>query len=66
MVLTMVNKNNTSSYMNEYKKNVIKNSEYTYRDALEVSAFLIETGKFKRFFKEIQIADLQKELEEMD
>ncbi|MDY3096728.1 hypothetical protein [Methanobrevibacter sp.] len=66
MVLTMVNKNNTSSYMDEYKKNVIKNSEYTYRDALEVSAFLIETGKFKRFFKEIQIADLQKELEEMD
>ncbi|MBS7258456.1 MULTISPECIES: hypothetical protein [Methanobrevibacter] len=62
----MVNKNNTSSYMDEYKKNVIKNSEYTYRDALEVSAFLIETGKFKRFFKEIQIADLQKELEEMD
>ncbi|MCI7428429.1 MAG: hypothetical protein MSS83_04915 [Methanobrevibacter sp.] len=53
MVLTMVNKNNTSSYMDEYKKNVIKNSEYTYRDALEVSAFLIETGKFKRFFKEI-------------
>lgn len=62
----MVNKNNTSSYMDEYKKNVIKNSEYTYRDALEVSVFLIETGKFKRFFKEIQIADLQKELEEMD
>ena len=62
----MVNKNNTSSYMDEYKKNVIKNSEYTYRDALEVSAFLIETVKFKRFFKEIQIADLQKELEEMD
>lgn len=62
----MVNKNNTSSYMDEYKKNVIKKSEYTYRDALEVSAFLIETGKFKRFFKEIQIADLQKELEEMD
>ena len=62
----MVNKNNTSSYMDEYKKNVIKNSEYTYRDALEVPAFLIETGKFKRFFKEIQIADLQKELEEMD
>lgn len=62
----MVNKNNTSSYMDEYKKSVIKNSEYTYRDALEVSAFLIETGKFKRFFKEIQIADLQKELEEMD
>lgn len=62
----MVNKNNTSSYMDEYKKNVIKNSEYIYRDALEVSAFLIETGKFKRFFKEIQIADLQKELEEMD
>ena len=62
----MVNKNNTSSYMDEYKKNVIKNSEYTYRDALEVSAFLIETGKFKRFFQEIQIADLQKELEEMD
>ena len=62
----MVNKNNTSSYMDEYKKNVIKNSGYTYRDALEVSAFLIETGKFKRFFKEIQIADLQKELEEMD
>lgn len=26
--------------MDEYKKNVIKNSEYTYRDALEVSAFL--------------------------
>ena len=35
------------------------------RDALEVSAFLIETGRFERFYKEMQIADLQKELEEM-
>ena len=32
------------------------------RGALEVSAFLIETGKFERFYKEMQIADLQKEL----
>ena len=34
--------------------------------ALEVSAFLIETGKFKRFYKEMQIADLQKEPNQMD
>ncbi|WP_292827512.1 hypothetical protein [Methanobrevibacter sp.] len=36
------------------------------RGALEVSAFLIETRKFERFYKEMQIADLQKELWEMD
>ena len=48
----MANINNTSSY-------------YTYRDALEVSAYLIETGKFERFYKEMQIHDLQKELDAM-
>ena len=61
----MANVNNTSSYMDEDKKQIIKESNYTYRDALEVSAFLIETGRFERFYKEMQIADLQKELEEM-
>ena len=29
------------------------------------SAYLIEVGKFKRFYKEMQIHDLQKELDEM-
>ena len=65
----MANINNTSSYMDEDKKQIIKESKesnYTYRDALEVSAFLIETGRFERFYKEMQIADLQKELDQMD
>ena len=62
----MANINNTSSYMDEDKKQTIKESNYTYRDALEVSAFLIETGRFERFYKEMQIADLQKELDQMD
>ena len=62
----MANVNNTSSYMDEDKKQIIKESNYTYRDALEVSAYLIETGKFERFYKEMQIHDLQKELDEMD
>ena len=62
----MANVNNTSSYMAEDKKQIIKESNYTYRDALEVSAYLIETGKFKRLYKEMQIHDLQKELDEMD
>ncbi len=62
----MATKNNTSSYMDESKKQIIKESKYTYRDALEVSAYLIECGKFERFYKEMQIADLQKELDEMD
>ena len=66
VVIAMANINNTSSYMDEAKKQIIKESNYTYRDALEVSAFLIETGRFERFYKEMQIADLQKELEEMD
>jgi len=52
--------------MDEDKKQIIKESNYTYRDALEVSAFLIETGRFERFYKEMQIHDLQKELDEMD
>lgn len=62
----MVNVNNTSSYMDENKKEIIKNSNYTYRDALEVSAYLIEVGKFERVYKEMQIHDLKKELEEME
>ncbi|WP_257637958.1 hypothetical protein [Methanobrevibacter gottschalkii] len=52
--------------MDEDKKQIIKESNYTYRDALEVSAYLIEVGKFERFYKEMQIHDLQKELDEMD
>ena len=62
----MANINNTSSYMDEDKKEIIKNSNYTYRDALEVGAYLIETGKFERVYKEMQIYDLQKELDELD
>ena len=61
----MANINNVSSYMDDDKKEIIKNSDYTYRDALEVSAYLIETGKFERYYKEMQIYDLQKELDEM-
>ena len=63
---TMANVNNTSSYMDEDKKKIIKESDFTYRDALEVGAYLIETGKFKRVYKEMQIYDLQKELEALD
>lgn len=37
----MANINNTSSYMDEDKKQIIKESNYIYRNALEVSAFLI-------------------------
>ena len=40
----MANINNTSSYMDEDKKQI----------------------KFERFYKEMQIHDLQKELDEMD
>lgn len=61
----MANINNVSSYMDDDKKEIIKKSDYTYRDALEVSAYLIETGKFERCYKEMQIYDLQKELDEM-
>lgn len=52
--------------MDADKKEIIKKSNYTYRDALEVSAYLIEKGKFERFYKEMQIDNLQKELEELD
>ena len=52
--------------MDEDKKQIIKESNYTYRDALEVSAYLIEVGTVERFYKEMQIHDLQKELDEMD
>ena len=62
----MANVNNTSSYMDEEKKEIIKNSDFTYRDALEVGAYLIEIGKFERVYKEMQIYDLQKELDELD
>ena len=62
----MANVNNTSSYMDEDKKKIIKESNYTYRDALEVGAYLIETGKFERGYKEMQIYDLQKELDELE
>ena len=58
--------NNISSYMDEDKKQIIKEFNYTYRYALEVSAYLIEAERFERFYKEMQIADLQKELAEMD
>ena len=62
----MANVNNTSSYMDEDKKKIINESNYTYRDALEVGAYLIETGKFERLYKEMQIYDLQKELDELE
>ena len=66
VVISMANINNTSSYMDETKKQIIKESKYTYRDALEVSAYLMEVGKFERLYKEMQIHDLQKELDQMD
>ena len=61
----MANINNTSSYMDEDKKQSIKECNYPFRDTLEVSSYLIEVGKFERFYKEMQIHDLQKELDEM-
>ena len=33
---------------------------------LKFQLYLIEVGKFERFYKEMQIHDLQKELDEMD
>lgn len=62
----MANVNNTSSYMDEDKKQIIHESNYTYRDALEVSAYLISKGKFERFYKEMQIENLKKELAELE
>ena len=62
----MVNANNVSSYMDEDKRKIIKDSNYTFRDALEVSAYLIETGEFEKFYKKMQIAILQKELDELE
>lgn len=47
-------------------KSKLSKSPIIPRDALEVSAYLIEVGKFERFYKEMQIHDLQKELDEMD
>ena len=47
VVIAMDNINNISSYMDEDKKQISKESNYTYRDVLEVSAFLIEIGRFK-------------------
>ena len=41
----MANINNTSSYMDEDKKQIIKESNYTYRDALEVSKELDQMDK---------------------
>ena len=49
----MANINNTSSYMDEDKKQIIKESNYTFRDALEVSAYLIEAGNFKKHISRI-------------
>ena len=43
----MANVNNTSSYMDGVKKEIIKKSNYTYRDALEVSEYLIEKESLK-------------------
>ena len=62
----MSNVNNTSSYMDADKNQLITESNYTYRDALEVSAYLIEKGKFERFYKEMQIDNLKKELAELE
>lgn len=62
----MVKVNNTSSYMDEDKKEIIKESNYTYRDALEVGAYLIKHGKFERFYKEMQIENLKRDLEELE
>lgn len=62
----MVKKNNISSYVDEDKKRIIKKSQYSYRDVLEVGAYLIEEDKFERFYKKMQIENLQKELDEMD
>ena len=64
--MSMAKVNNTSSYMAAAQKQILQESNYTYRDALEVSAFLIETGRFERVLKEMKIHDLQKELAEMD
>lgn len=52
--------------MDEDKKQIIKESNYTYRDALEVSAYLIKHGKFERFYKEMQIENLKRELAELE
>ena len=62
----MGNPNNTSSYMDADKKQIISESDYSFRDALEVAAYLIDHGKFARFYKEMQIENLKKELAELE
>ena len=57
---------NVDSSQERDKKKIINESNYTYRDALEVGAYLIETGKFERLYKEMQIYDLQKELDALE
>ena len=61
----MVKKNNISSYVDEDKKRIIKKSQYSYRDVLEVGAYLIEEDKFEIFYKTMIIKNLQKELDEL-
>ena len=39
VVIAMANINNTSSYMDEDKKQIIKESNYTFRDALEAVSY---------------------------
>lgn len=54
----MANINNTSSYMDEDKKEIIKNSNYTYRDALEVGHILLKLVNLKESIKKCSFVKL--------
>ena len=52
-------KNNVSSFMDEDKKQIIKDSEYSYRDALETAAFMIKTGEFEKHYNMMRFKDFE-------
>lgn len=57
-------KNNISSFMDEDKKQIIKNSKYTYRDALETAAFLIENEEFEKHYNMMKFKEFEAKIKE--
>jgi hypothetical protein len=59
-------KNNVSSFMDEEKKKIIKNSEYSFRDALETAAFMIETGEFEEHYNMMKFKEFEAKIKKAD
>lgn len=45
--------------MDEDKKQIIRDSEYSYRDALETAAFMIKTGEFEKHYNMMKFKDFE-------